>query len=107
MKRGGPLQRKTPLRSMGRKQLRERDALNGFRRVIWERSGGMCEAHTPACAPGAHVGGHCHHLAPSDRDKGLHNPDRGLMVCPTGHAFIHNEPALSYEMGWLLRDGVA
>ena len=88
---------------MTRKQLANRDALAGFQRVIWERSGGMCEANTPACLPGPHRGGHCHHRSISERRIGLHNPDHGLMTCPEGHAYIHANPAESYDMGWLLR----
>ena len=88
---------------MTARQLRNRDALQGFQRVIWERSGGMCEANTPACPTFAHKGEHCHHRSISERRVGVHNPDHGLLVCRAGHDWTHANPAESYERGLLLR----
>ena len=107
LKPGRPLQRKTPLAQMGRKALRERDALKAFREALAFRSGGMCELRTPACPAGEHRGHHAHHQAPSDRDRGVHLPSRGLWACADGHRYLHANPAESYERGWLLRDGAA
>lgn len=104
---GKPLRRKTRLRSVGAKARREAPSLAAFRAALEARSGGWCEARTPACPPGMHPGHHAHHCAPSDRDRGVHDPARGLWLCFPAHAFVHREPAVSYRNGWLLRDGAA
>jgi hypothetical protein len=98
-----PLRRKTPLRSRGAVSKRQQDDLDAFRLALHVRSGGFCEAHTPACPPGRHEGVHCHHIAPSDRRRGVHDPERGLFCCLKAHHHIHANPAESYENGWLLR----
>jgi hypothetical protein len=102
-----PLRSRKPLRKVGRKAQREQSALAAFRLELRVRSHGFCEAQTPACLPYRHEGHHAHHKAPSDRDKGLHDPERGLWLCFPGHAWTHRHPAESYERGLLLRDGAA
>lgn len=99
MKRGGRI------RQQGAKANRERPALDAFRTAIAQRSRGLCELGTLACPPGPHPAAHAHHLAPSDRDRGIHDPDRGLAACARGHAYVHANPAEAYERGWLIRDG--
>ena len=114
MKRSAP-RRRTPLRRgtsqlkrsrlnpVGKKAKREARDLARFRLALHLRSGGFCEAHTPACPPGRHEGCDPHHLCHADRDRGLHLPSRGLWVCRPGHDWIETHPALSYEAGWLLK----
>lgn len=99
-----PLKR-SPLRQQGAKAKRERSAIDAFRTAIAQRSRGLCELATPACPPGPHPAAHAHHRCPADRDRGVHDPDRGLAACAAGHSFVHQNPALSYANGWLIRDG--
>ena len=118
MKRSAPL-RRTPLRRgtsqlkrsrlnpVGKKANREASDLARFRLALHLRSGGFCEARTPACPPGVHEGCDPHHLSHADRDRGVHLPERGLLVCRQGHDFIEQHPAWSYEQGYLLRDGAS
>lgn len=98
-----PLARKTPLRQQGRKTKREQPDLDAFRTAIAQRSRGLCELATPACPVGPHPAAHAHHVAPSDRDRGLHDPARGLAACAVGHSYVHANPAESYQRGWLIR----
>lgn len=103
MKRSGPLKRNQPLRKVGRKALREVAALHEFRQKVRANAGGMCQGHTPWCRPGRHEGTDAHHLAPSDRDRGNHDPARGVLLCRSGHAWAHQHPAEAYACGLLLR----
>ena len=106
MKRS-PIKRRTPLRKVGAKALREQQALRDFRFAVRVMAGGRCQAHTPDCPPGAHDGHHAHHRCIADRRLGRHDPARGLLVCEQAHRYIHAHPAESYERGWLLHwDGV-
>ena len=100
-----PLKRRTPLRSRGRKAHREWDAIAAFRVAIHVRSGGYCEARTPSCKPGPHEGTDCHHRWPSDRDKGLHDPSRGVLLCGPAHLYVHGNPSIARMDGLLMRDG--
>lgn len=110
MKRSGPLERRTPLKSgkglpsVGARKRRTLAAEAEFRRAVKVRAHGFCELQTPACLPFRHEGHHAHHIAPSDRDRGVHDPERGLFACFPGHAWVHRHPEQSYERGWLLRD---
>lgn len=99
-----PLKR-SPMRRQGAKAKREQPALDQFRIQIHARSDGMCEGATPACPFGAHEGTDCHHVLPSDRDRGRHDPDRGLLLCRAGHQWTHANPAEARVRGLLLRDG--
>jgi hypothetical protein len=64
------------------------------------RSGGACEANTPACPPDRHPADHAHHVQPRSAG-GLHDADNLLDVCNAGHRWIHANPAASYDAGWL------
>jgi hypothetical protein len=107
MKRSGPIPRRTPLRQVGARKLRTLEAERSFRMQVRVNAGNWCQLQTPACLPYRHEGHHAHHIAPSDRDRGNHDPVRGLWTCFPGHAWIHRHPAESYERGWLIRDGGA
>lgn len=93
------------LGNRGAKSKREQPALAAFRLALHLRSGGFCEARTPACPPGRHEGTDAHHCAPSDRDAGRHDPERGLLLCRPGHNYVHATPAESYAAGWLIKSG--
>jgi len=70
---------------------------NRSRRWIEGRSGGACEAKTPACTG---RGAHAHHIVMRSQggDDGTGNL---LWVCPPCHSYIHEHPAESYDAGWL------
>lgn len=95
--------KRSPIRSRSAKAKANQPALDAFRTALRERSGGACEANTPACPWLRHEGHHAHHRSISDRRIGVHDPERGLWVCHLGHSYIHANPAASYDAGWLLR----
>ena len=95
LKRGTkPLVRRTPLRSRP-----EPSHLRDAKQAVRERSGGQCEAGTPACT-GRAV--HVHHVLPRSAG-GKHSTANLLHCCRECHDFIHAHPALSYRLGWLKR----
>lgn len=79
----------------------------GYRRLVAARaevvgrSGGWCEADTPACPEGRHTGHHAHHVLPRSQG-GQHEADNLLFVCSLAHLWIHAHPQESYRSGWLL-----
>lgn len=92
-----------PLPAEGAKAKRERRDVAAFRKGVLERAGGRCELATPDCPPGAHAGAHAHHVFAGDRDRGAHDPARGLWCCAAGHGWVHTHPEMAYELGWLGR----
>jgi len=94
------------LRRIGRKGLREREALARFRHDVAERAGGMCEARGERysvliCRPHEHYGTQAHHIWPEDRDKGVHDPERGLWLCWDAHRYVHEHPDEAKLLGLL------
>lgn len=69
------------------------------------RAQGRCEAATPVCTGDGHE--HTHHRLPrsasSVRNVHRHDPDVLLAVCRACHSFIHQNPDVAYEAGWLIR----
>lgn len=94
-----------PLAAVGAKAKRERAAVDEFRAAIRARARGRCEATTPACPEGEHDGHHAHHVWPSDRDAGRHDPNRGRLLCAAAHAWVHANPADAEALGLLGRSG--
>lgn len=92
------LKRGKPLRSKGRRAKRQENDLRAFRAAVHARV--WCELGKPACSPAQHRGSHAHHKLRRSQG-GSHGPDNGLLVCPEGHSFVHANPAISYERGWL------
>ena len=130
MKRSGPPKRKTPLRAdpaqtrdwqdrsrrrlppTGRKAKREQSELDTFRAEVKARAQGWCEAQTvgaltttmavEVCGTSfRHPGRHCHHVWPEDRDRGVHDPDRGLFLCAAAHGWAHTHPEQAAMLGLL------
>jgi hypothetical protein len=66
------------------------------------RAYGRCEANTPACEPREHRGTQVHHRLRRAQGGG-HELDNLLLVCDEAHEFIHQNPAASFEAGWLIR----
>ena len=90
--------KRSPIRRVGAKSRRERPALDAARAVVRERrwceAGGIVRDGRSICGPvGLHHGAHVHHVWPEDRDRGVHDPDRMLYLCPTAHAWAHANPA--------------
>lgn len=82
MKRGGYLERRTPLRRIGRRALRELERLRAFRDVVLARAGGICER----CG-GKFSRLHAHHRRTNPR---VHDPELGSALCWTCHRQIHS-----------------
>lgn len=70
--------------------------------AVHERALGACEARTPGCPPGAHLGNQAHHALMRSQG-GEHVEENLIWVCSPGHRYIHDHPAESYETGWLIR----
>lgn len=104
-----PVVKRSPLRSVGAKAKRERPALDAAREVVRERrwceAGWITDLRTGTAVCGgrrvAHEGAHVHHVWPEDRDRGVHDPDRMLYLCPTSHAWAHANPSAAAEVGLL------
>lgn len=113
MKRGGELQRKTPLRAkkpmargkpMARSRSKRKPSTKkppGFseevRMAVRRRSGGRCEARTEMCnGQPAHLH---HRKLRRFRDNTL---ACALFVCAPCHTHIHANPSKSRLMGWLV-----
>jgi hypothetical protein len=96
--------RRSPLRRtpMKRKPSAKSVIPPAVREEVAARSGGWCEIDHPLCGGPAR---HMHHILMRSQG-GKHNAGNLLHVCAQGHAFIHANPSLSYEQGWLQRSGV-
>lgn len=95
--------KRSPLkRSPSKRRKREADPADftpEVRRVIERRSGGRCEA--VAVAGCRRQADQVHHRLRRSQG-GLGTISNGLHVCAPCHTFIHGNPALSRERGWLL-----
>ena len=67
---------------------------------VHERADGACEAMIPGVCVGAMQ--HFHHRKMRSQG-GEHTVHNGLGVCHACHAYIHANPAWSYERGLLIR----
>lgn len=65
--------------------------------AVWHRSQGRCEVRAPGCRQTA---GHFHHR--QLRRAGDHTAVNCLHVCDVCHLFIHDHPAASRELGWIV-----
>ncbi len=77
---------------------REPVALRDARPVVYDRSGGRCEAGTPVCVEAA---SHVHHRK-GRQGADAHSPAMLLHVCEPCHRYIHAHPAESIERGWMV-----
>jgi hypothetical protein len=66
---------------------------------VLEAANGSCLARTPDCRGAA---SQTHHRKGRDGDL-VDNPEFLLAVCWACHNHIHQNPAMSYERGWMLR----
>lgn len=93
------------LPAVGAKTRREAAALADLRTAVHQRSGGWCEVATPACPLHRHPASDVHHVWTSDRDRGVHDPDRALHVCRPAHDWIGRYPNEAEARGWAARAG--
>ncbi len=94
-------------RSGIRQTPRDHDAERSWeetRQQVFERARGRCEAATPACTRREPSDVHHRRLRSQGGGDDLVNL---LALTRECHAFVHANPALSYERGWLLRAGQA
>lgn len=68
------------------------------RSAVRRRSRGICEVGSEVCTGEAQ---HFHHRKMRSAG-GSHSEGNGLAVCHACHDYIHANPDLSYEHGWLL-----
>ena len=77
----------------------EDPAARAFRVAVRARCRGRCEVGSPVCwgqTDPSFI--HAHHIA----GRGSHDPvGNGLGACPPCHSYIHANPAIAYEQGWM------
>ncbi|GAA1909268.1 hypothetical protein GCM10009737_08110 [Nocardioides lentus] len=131
MKRGGPLQRRTPLHAvtglqrsapaprLGRARVRPRDTGPGAstQALVLDRAAGCCELCGRRLHDGdAWTGPHSfHHRRPrrmgGSRAAATNSPANLLLLCgsatsPDGcHLHVEQQRAMALNQGWLLHDG--
>jgi hypothetical protein len=99
LSRKNPLVRKTPLAAKSARQRAFEAEFARARALVRQRSEGLCEARISLECRG--VAEHCHHRAGRWR-KGANDPLLLLDVCWRCHQLIHDRPALSYRLGFLV-----
>lgn len=109
LRRSGILSRYTSLRPspLRRRSVKKRSADAAWKLVTSKRGfvvGFRCEVGLPGCLMGLNCAGH-HRLARSQGGK--HELSNCLYVCSACHNWIHANPAVSYERGWMVRKGAA
>lgn len=103
-----------PLPRVGRRKRDSRADEREMKRQLLERSGGFCEAtrqlsdhfgHATAmsvCGTAIlHRGVDPHHVWPEDRDRGVHDPSRALLLCRPAHDYAHANPTMAKTLGLL------
>jgi hypothetical protein len=91
--------RRTRIRSRSLNEAARLRRYEQARAVVFERANGYCEAGTPNCRGRMDQ---VHHRQGRDGDL-IDDVDRLLGVCWSCHRYIHSNPSLSYERGWLLK----
>lgn len=97
-----------PIRRVGRKARREADAWAACREAVIARARGLCEGPGEVCGViygVPHRGAEVHHVWPEDRDRGVHDPDRCLLLCTAAHRWSHANPLLASRAGLLRPEG--
>ncbi len=101
------LERKTPLRRVGKVGRRRAAGMRAAKAAVLERSGGRCEAmFAPDCR---HVGECLHHIVRRSQggDESLANLIHSCHACHTGRDGIHNRPEEARRRGLLRLSGEA
>jgi len=92
-------QRSQRIKPMSAKAQRFQAQFNLSKAAVAKRSGGFCEARTPACAVYAT---HFHHKA-GRVGPGVNLPGMILHACDACHRQIHASPEESYRQGWMVK----
>jgi len=92
-----------PLPARSARKAQTDAVLDAAKQLVRIRSGGACEAMTPACPAERHDAHHVHHTRRRRGAKDDHDPAFLLHTCAAGHEHIHRFPAEAYEHGWLTR----
>ena len=94
------MKRRNHLRAVSARRRKRDAAYPSSRAAIYARAEGMCEAMaTIRCERQGHQ---VHHIA-GRQGPDPHRLDNLLLVCRHCHDFIHNQPELSYQRGWMVR----
>lgn len=91
--------KRTPLKRKSTKETARLRRYEKARAIVYERSGGSCEARTPDCRG---VLDQVHHRKGRDGDL-VDDVDLLLGVCWSCHNHIHNNPTTSYLNGWMVK----
>jgi 5-methylcytosine-specific restriction endonuclease McrA len=98
MERSGPLARKP----MKRRRAPDSQIPQAVRDAVERRSGGKCEIEHPGCTVKATE---MHHRL-SRSAGGGHQAVNILNLCRVAHHdWVHGQPRLAYQHGWLVRRG--
>jgi len=92
MKRSGPIKAKR----------KSEAGLAKSRKIVAGRSGGRCEASIRGVCSG---GAECVHHVLRRSQGGGHEPENLLHLCHRCHGWVHANPAVSMEKGWLRKRG--
>lgn len=91
--------KRTPLKRRSVKETARLRRYEKARAVVYERSGGSCEARTPECRGAADQ---VHHRKGRDGDL-VDDESLLLGVCWACHNYIHDNPTISYLTGWMVK----
>jgi hypothetical protein len=91
--------RRSPIRKRSDREAKRLRKYEAARALVFERNGGSCEAMTPDCRG---LMDQVHHRKGRDGDF-IDNVDLLLGVCWSCHRYIHDQPSVSYTMGWLVK----
>jgi 5-methylcytosine-specific restriction endonuclease McrA len=89
-----------PIKKQGAKKSKPvNKGLAQARNEVFVRSKGLCEAKLERCTVKA---SHAHHMLMRSQG-GKHDVSNLLAVCSECHSYIHLNPAIAYERGFLVR----
>lgn len=105
MKRGGPIQRRTPLRAKTGLRFRSRRMAARYteRRRLVEHMLAMrpwCEARVEGVCTGRSE--HVHEPKTRARSGDILDPRNAVTVCGACHSWIHGHPVQAHELGLLV-----
>ena len=100
-RRSKPMARGKPLRQRSVKQAASDLVLEAARSERMLLAGGWCEASTPACREGRHVGVLAHHVRRRKGQPDVHAVEGLRWTCAPGHEWIHANITAARELGLL------
>lgn len=91
--------KRSPLKRRSRKEGERLRRYEKARAAVAERSGLTCEARTPDCDGALHQ---VHHRKGRDGEL-IDELDLLIGVCVSCHRYIHGNPTISYQRGWMVK----